>query len=200
MTTQDYTLPLKDMRLGDIVTLPDERSLTVRARTIMPNSVGTMAGFMVLGELDAILTTPARNGEFIGYYVPASSPTFDLEAPARQRAEGALRYWAPHLPPVASAMGELLYRVVEVHGAIDPHIVVYRSKEPIFFVRAAAIDPQHMQTSPLVGAENDSVIDRQSWTVIPRQIAPNYLPDDVSQQVSTDVWSAGDLYTRALGS
>jgi hypothetical protein len=126
---------IASLALGDIVTLADGRSLTVRAHVALTLPVGVMAGFILLGEMELLLSVPAIAGAPFAVYLPVerfpSSPQH-----ARSAAEGATRYWSPHLPALGQAMGEVFYRVVEVRGTTDPVVIVYRGPEAIVFVRS----------------------------------------------------------------
>ena len=172
-------------RLGDVVTMPDGRTHTIRAASRLPSAIGSVAGFAVLGELNQLLTLPARWGEQFGVYVGQTSSPLTPASGPRQRAEGALRYWAPHLPAVTSAMGELLYRVVSVRGSIDPVIVVFRSGEPIYFTRAAQVDPYQIRVTPLQGAEDFGNARRESWIPLPAS-----QPAEVPAPATAGLWES----------
>jgi hypothetical protein len=132
-------LPLADLALGDVLTLPDGRAHTVRSIVQLVVPVGSMSGFVLLGELEMLLSMPASIRDPLGVYLPVER--FPVpEAHTRIAAEGAARYWAPHLPAIAGAMGEILYRVIEVRGSLDPIVVVYRGPDVVVFVRTGEMD------------------------------------------------------------
>jgi hypothetical protein len=131
--------PLGSAQLGDVLKLPDGRSLTVRAVAAFPSPVQTMGGFVILGECDVLVSAPSRRAVPHVVYLPLS----ELPAAARHAkviVEGVLSYWAPHLPSMQGAMGELPFRVLEVNGSADPWVVVYRGPELVVFVPGPQLD------------------------------------------------------------
>jgi hypothetical protein len=133
--------PLADVALGDIIQLPDRRSLTARARVTLPTPSGTMAGFVIVGEMEALLSVPAFSANPILIYDPV--PELPRGATTgRVACEGATNYWAPHLPALQGAMGEILYRVVELRGSINPIVIIYRGAEVIVFIMSSSADAQ----------------------------------------------------------
>lgn len=130
-------LPLAEAALGDIIQLPPHgRHHTVRGSVRLPVVVGSVAGFIVAGEMDVLVTTPPTYDAPVAIYVPTPKMPASPDH-FRSIAEGVFNYWAPHLPAVASAMGELAYRLLALRGSIDPVIVLYRDDEPIIFVRSS---------------------------------------------------------------
>jgi hypothetical protein len=127
--------PIFDVSLGDIVVLPDGRGLTARCRVNLPGTVGSMAGFIICGEMEALLSLPPTSSGPVNIYVPVAHFPGSPDQ-ARTVYEGAASYWAPHLPSITGAMAEVLYRVVEIRGSVDPVVAVYRGAEVIFFIRA----------------------------------------------------------------
>lgn len=128
-------LSLAQVALGDVVILPDGREKTIRAREVLNVPIQTMAGFVIAGELDVLLSTPTTDGSPVLVYVPLTELPADTRS-ARAVQEGVISYWAPHLPAVSGAMGELKYKIVEVSGWIDPIVMVWRGRECVVFVRA----------------------------------------------------------------
>jgi len=125
-----------DLALGDVVVLPDGRAMTVRSQVTLPTPAGSMASFLIAGEMDVLLSLPAQSNQPVLVYVPIDYLP-EAAANARVVYEGATNYWAPHLPALQGAMGELLYRVVLVRGSVDPIVIVYRGPEIIVFIRAS---------------------------------------------------------------
>lgn len=136
--------PLQAVELGDVVVLPDGRAMTVRGRVGLPTPVGSMSGFLIGGELEVLLSLPTLIESPIAVYVPIDYLP-ESAAKARTVYEGAMRYWAPHLPALTGAMGELLYRVVAVRGSVDPIVIVYRGPEVIVFIRASYADGRDLR-------------------------------------------------------
>ena len=125
---------LAGVHLGDVISFPDSRSLTVRSRVVLPNPVGQMAGFVVCGELELLVGFPLLAAHpHVQYQRVGRRPPEGLRA--RSVYSGVANYWAPHLPAARSAMGEISWRVAEVAGSLDPLVVLFRSDEPAVFMR-----------------------------------------------------------------
>jgi hypothetical protein len=166
-------LALADIALGDVVTLPDTRSLTVRSVVQLAVPVGSMTGFVLLGEMEMLLSIPPSQADPLGVFLPVMK--FPVpETQTRVAAEGAARYWAPHLPAIAGAMGEILFRVLEVRGAVDPIVVVYRGPDVVVFMRTGHLDAHTLRILRMqrpVGDEQS--VDRYAATV---QQVPHLVP------------------------
>ena len=164
---------LADVALGDVVTLPNGRSLTVRSMVTLATPVGSMSGFLLLGELEMLLSIPPSQNDPLGVYLPVERFPVD-ESQTRVAAEGAARYWAPHLPAIAGAMGEIRFRVLEVRGSVDPVVVVYRGPDVVVFVRTGHLDVRSLGMLRMQrpsGVEQD--VERHAATVAP---APHLVP------------------------
>jgi hypothetical protein len=157
--------PLAGSALGDLVTLPDGRGLSVRARVSLPVPEGSMAGFVILGELELLLSLPPLLGAPFSVYVPISYLP-EYAADAKSVFEGVTSYWSPHLPAVSGAMGELAWRVLRVRNRLDPLVLVYRGPEMVVFVKAseAAAGDVHVRFMSRTG-DNDVAVARQSALV-----------------------------------
>ena len=170
-------IPVHDVQLGDIVVLPDGRALTVRSHVALGAPVGNMAGFLLAGELDVLLSVPSSSTMDFAVYVPIS---YMPEDPKRLRLtyDGVTRYWAPHLPAYGQAMGELVYQVYDVRGSIDPIVVVHRGNEQVVFIKASTARPEHLRFTAMprhTGNEQDAP--RHSATVTPVGVpAPDRQP------------------------
>jgi hypothetical protein len=156
---------LTTLSLGDLVTLPDGRSLTMRACVPLGSPVRSLGGFIIAGELTVLLGVAPAVGAPVTVYLPGR-----LHPGARTRSEreGATRYWAPHLPGTTGAMGELLWRVITVEGHADPAVVVFRGSEAIPFVRTGEANPADLHILRLArntGVEGD--VERHSSVVVP---------------------------------
>lgn len=131
---------LRDLQLGDVVTLGAGQSYSVRAvERQLAEPVGTMAGFVLAGELgpqSALLSIPADAGAHVGVYTPLDH----LPAHARSAVpvcQGVVSYWAPHLPNLSGAQGELGYKVARLRGSVDPMVLLWRGDERVVFLRSA---------------------------------------------------------------
>lgn len=173
---------LSNTHLGDIICLPDGSEFTVRAVAALAAPVGSMSGFVIGGELDVLVSAPSRSAAPLHVYMRIDS----LPAAARTAhvaAEGAMAYWAPHLPNVAGAMGELLYRVLELRGGLDPIVIVFRNREPVVFVRARVARPGEIRVLHMARPSGrDEHVARHAAIVTPSGVpVPAPAPQPVPQ-------------------
>lgn len=133
-------LTLTQLALGDVLTLPDGRHLTVRAiEPKLSSSVGSMAGFVLGGEIgpDATLVSiPTSPDGSVSLYAPLDHLP-ERAKNARPMCEGVVSYWAPHLPNMSGAMGELGYKVCVIRGQFDPMVLIWRGRERVVFIQTA---------------------------------------------------------------
>jgi hypothetical protein len=127
---------LRTIALGDVITLPDGDSLIASARVELKVPLGSMSGFIVAGELEVLLSLPATDGQSLLIY--SRHPRIP-ENTHRVLAEGLMNYWAPHLPPLQGAMGEIRYRLVAVRGSIHPVVIIYRGSEVAVFIHSGHV-------------------------------------------------------------
>lgn len=153
--------------LGDLLRISSLRQMhIVRGVVELPRTVGYVGGFVVAGELDALLSVPTRPTDPIGFYTPA--PRMPVPAQhTRSLVEGVFNYWAPHLPAIQGAMGELAFRVIEARGSVDPVIVLYRGEEPVVFVRTAYVAPGEIRFDCLERRDTTGAVIRHAATVAP---------------------------------
>lgn len=167
---------LSKVNLGDVITVADGRSLTVRARAQLPAVVGTMSGFVVCGECEALLSVPPSARSPIGLYAPLNYIPAAL-ASARPVYAGAVSYWAPHLPANAGAMGELRFRVAEPPGQVDPLVIVWRGNESVVFCHYGEADPSTLEVLSMGRPDaNIEIAKRRSGTVTAPHTAPATTP------------------------
>lgn len=162
---------LESLHLGDLVELPDGRRLTVRSRVMLPMPLGSMGGFVLCGELEAMLSVPAWPEAPVLAYEPASVLPAEARA-ARAVFHGACSYWAPHLPGQRQGMGELLWKVLEVPGEVDPVVIVWRSREAVIFVRGASIQTGLKALYMPREHEDIAPVEWRSSEVLPSEIFP----------------------------
>jgi len=132
---------LSDLRLGDILTLPDSRSFSVRMLAPLPENALRIESLIVLGDLELLLA-PDRSG-----CVHVLLPTESLPpgaSTAKRLCDGASTFWAPHLPAVGGAMGEILFRVLLLRNVFAPLVVLDRSGEHVFFLRIGEVDARSL--------------------------------------------------------
>ena len=179
--TQTPFAALHTLALGDAVTLPDGRELTIRAvERALPEPVGSMAGWLLAGEVGpsaTLIATPSSPDGAIVLYTPMESiPTYARTA--RTVCEGVVSYWAPHLPNLAGAMGELGYKVCALRGKIDPMVLIWRGRELVVFVKSATTTPDALRYWFLDrdSAATERDVARYASTVRSRVEAPSVAP------------------------
>ena len=178
--TSSSDAPLSNLSLGDVTVLPDGRAMTIRAQVTLPFPAGSMAGFIIAGEMDVLLSIPASMHQPGLIYVPVDYLPESAEN-SRVVCEGATNYWAPHLPALQGAMGEVLYRAVLVRGSVDPIVIVYRGPEVIVFIRAAIVNLDELSVLSMArNVANQVEVPRHVALVSTPSTVPSYvdLPED----------------------
>lgn len=136
---------VNDLQLGDIVRLPDGRSLAVRAcERKLPHIVSDLRGWVLVGELGpqaSILSIPATPSDQVRLFMALEDVPARL-GQTRKQVEGKVSYWAPHLPGVSGAMGQLAYAIHSIRGTDEVMILVWRGEELIVFVESGDCDPE----------------------------------------------------------
>lgn len=160
--------PLASLALGDLITLPDGSSHSVRAHASWSVPIKDILGFVLLGEMRLILDIPA-SGRAVDVYIPADR-TPDDPAHLTSQAQGLVRYWAPHLPPVSGAMSELSYRLLTTPIRIDPVFVLYRQGEAVIFVKSGQIPFHSLRTDRLDLRNAEAQAPRYSASLTPAPV------------------------------
>jgi hypothetical protein len=160
--------PLANLELGDVLELPGTAPRTVRGRVSLPVVVGSMSGFLIMGEFDMLLSLPSDVRERLTTYEdPLDYLPKELEG-APVASEGALNYWSPHVPALSGAMGEVLYRVVSVRGSVDPVVIIYRGRELIVFSATGRAEAGSTGVHRMTrGVDNNVAVERHSALVRP---------------------------------
>lgn len=147
-------VPLEDVALGDVVTLHDGRSLTVRSSVVLPQPIGSLSSFLLAGELDVILAVgPGQVSVYcpVEFATPASNDYTIV-------CEGAASYYAPHVPALAGAMGEVQFRLVMLRGSVDPLILLWRENELIVFKRETYTSRDAIEVLPMRRGDTRSAV------------------------------------------
>lgn len=156
--------PFSHVALGDLITLPDGTSISVRSRVSLTTPVRQLSGFLIGGECQVVITVPALAHDPLGVLLPGRIPH---GAGVHSLVEGATSYWAPHLPAVRGAMGELLWRVAHVDGVAEPVVILYRGEERIPYLHRGVLWPKDLTFTGLPRtSENDIDVPRHSGEVI----------------------------------
>lgn len=134
--------PLRNLQLGDILTLDTGQAYSVRSvERDLAAVVGTMTGFVLAGELGpqaVLLAVPPNAADPIDVYAPLDYIPLHARS-ATAVCEGVASYWAPHLPNLSGAQGEIGYKIARIRGSVDPMVLVWRGEERVVFLRSAAL-------------------------------------------------------------
>ena len=179
---------LRTIALGDVITMPDGTSVTCSARVDLPTTLGSMSGFIVAGELEVLLSLPANDSPSLLTY--ARHPRIPDNA-HRVLCEGLMNYWAPHLPPLQGAMGEIRYRLVAVRGSIHPVVLIYRGSEVAVFIHSGHLNVGDLEVLTMQrGDTSDVEIARTQARVVARVPVsvpePAYVGQPAERTFSTD--------------
>lgn len=165
---------LTNLALGDVLVLPDGRAMTVRSQVTLPFPAGSMAGFVIVGEMEALLSIPSTAAPAL-VYVPIDYLPTNAES-ARVVCEGATNYWAPHLPALQGAMGEVLYRVALLRGSVDPIVIVYRGPEVIVFIRASIAPMSEIEVLRMQRGDTTNIAVTRHAAIV---TSPSTIPSEV---------------------
>jgi hypothetical protein len=156
---------LNDLRLGDILTLPDSRSFSVRMLAPLPENALRLESLIGLGDLEMLLAPDASG------CVHVLMPTESLPpgaSTAKRLCDGASAFWAPHLPAVGGAMGEILFRVLLLRNVFAPLVVLDRSGEYVFFLRIGEVTTGALATTRMpISALSETPVARFAAVVDP---------------------------------
>lgn len=186
---------LAGVALGDIVILPDGSARTARCRGELPAPQGSVGGFLIVGEMELLLTVPTGSSGPVDVYVPLGYVPDRLHS-AELVAEGAARYWAPHLPGVSAAMGELLYRVVRAPGSIDLSFLVYRGAELVVYTRSTFAWSRDISVEFLPRSDrSEGEVQRFASTVRPAPSVPQPVAPQEERQPARTLF---DTFARSV--
>lgn len=180
----DYSraLPgLADVQLGDIITFPGGQAYSVRAvERALAQVVGTMAGFILVGEVGPRAALLSLSGDAAAP-VTVYSPLDHIPAHARSATivcQGVVSYWAPHLPNLSGAQGELGYKVAKLRGSVDPMVLLWRGEERVVFLRSGTQAPESLRVEALPRDAAATEVDqlRYAATVSPSPLQSQPLP------------------------
>lgn len=165
---------LSDLRLGDILTLPDGRSLSVRMIAPLPDNTLGVTALIALGDLEMLLAPGTRGRIDVLLPVESLPPS---AASAKHLCDGASSFWAPHLPAVGGAMGEVLFRLLLLRDVFAPLVVLDRSGDHVFFLRVGTVDALSVRATRMpVSVLSDTPVPRFAAVVDPVP-APVLEPD-----------------------
>lgn len=141
--------------------------MTVRAVAEFPSPAAEITGFALLGECELLLAVPSSSAHAHHVYLPVGS--LSAAKGARLLIEGVAAYWAPHLPSLTGAMGELPFRLIEVPGHTEPWVIVYRGPEVLVFMRSYELDDHGLRVLTMPRRTSEDVIEirRHAATVQP---------------------------------
>jgi len=156
---------LAGLRLGDILTLSDSRSFSVRMIAPLPENALGLESLIALGDLEMLLA-PDRSGT-THLLLPADSLPPGAST-AKRLCDGASAFWAPHLPAVGGAMGEVLFRLLLLRSAFAPLVVVDRSGDHVFFLRVGETESRSLAATRMPASSfSDTPVARFAAVVDP---------------------------------
>lgn len=145
---------LASARLGDLLTLPDGRSYSVRMLANLPENALELDGLCLLGDLEVLLA-PKGSG-MVEMLSPFQAPPPGAQS-ARPLLDGAASFWAPHLPAIGGAMGEVTFRLLQLRASFAPMVVIDRGGDLVFFLRIGEIPTRDLSMLRLPVSDHDQV-------------------------------------------
>lgn len=159
--------------LGDIITFPDGRSFSVRMFTHLPENDLRIASLCLLGDLEMLLA-PSTTGLVADVLLPVETLPPGA-ATARALCDGAASFWAPHLPAIGGAMGEVLFRLMLLRSAFAPLVVIDRGGDHVFFMKVGEVGLLELRSLRMPKSTLDAVeVSRFAAVVDP---APALMPE-----------------------
>lgn len=159
--------------LGDIITLPDGRSFSVRMFTYLPENDLRIASLCLLGDLEVLLA-PSSGSANADVLLPVETLPPGA-ATARPLCDGAASFWAPHLPAIGGAMGEVLFRVMLLRSSFAPLVVIDRGGDHVFFLKVGEVELAQLRSLRMPRSGLDHVqVSRFAAVVDP---APALMPE-----------------------
>jgi hypothetical protein len=167
MIRQSRNLP--HLRLGDILTFSDGRSFSLRMLAELPDNPLDVSPLMALGDLEMLLL-PTRDQDIVHMLLPVETLP-PAAASAKQLCDGAAAFWAPHLPAVGGAMGEVLFRVLLLRSVFAPLVVLDRGGDNIFFLKVGEAPMSSIALTALpASALSATPVSRFSAVVDPNRV------------------------------
>ena len=117
---------LQQVRLGDLVDIPEVGRLTARAKVLLDGLVGSLQGFVICGEAELIVGVPSREGEMPLLYSRSADPKQALLG-LQRRYRGECGYWAPHQAANRGGIGTAHWAVGSKPGELEPVILLWRT-------------------------------------------------------------------------
>jgi hypothetical protein len=165
--------PASGPALGDIITLPDGRSFSVRMFTYLPENDLALTSLCLLGDLEVLLAPAVHSGN-ADLLLPVETLPPGA-ATARPLCEGAAAFWAPHLPAIGGAMGEVLFRVMLLRSSFSPLVVIDRGGDHVFFLKVGEVALASLRSLRMPKSNMDNVqVSRFAAVVDP---APALMPE-----------------------
>lgn len=175
---------LASVNLGDIVTLPDGQTHTVRSRVDLPASVGTMSGFIICGEMVVLASIPNSIHSPVGLYSPLAVMPEEVKR-GSMVSSGLASYLSPHLPIRAGGLGEISWAIIDMPGSLDPVVITTRSNEHIIWLKSQTAHAGSLFALKMPLSEEDARVIREAATVMPHYV-PHYAPVPEKETVTTN--------------
>jgi hypothetical protein len=174
MFSGDFT----SYRLGDIVTLPDGVSRSIRMATPLPANELSLGFLVLLGELEMVLA-PGPTGVHILLPVERMPPQL---ASAKRLCDGAAAYWSPHLPALSGAMGEVLYQLLMLRSSFTPVTAITRGDDTVFFARSGQVTFSDLRMLKMARVDGDETEVARYAAIVDPIAAPVRTPTPVPQR------------------
>jgi hypothetical protein len=132
----------------------------------LPDNPLGLSALMVLGDLELLLA-PSAAASSVQLLLPVESLPPGA-ASAKPLCDGAAAFWAPHLPAIGGAMGEVLFRLLLLRAAFAPLVVVDRGGDHVFFLKIGDLDRTSLRCTRLpASALSDTPVARFAAVVDP---------------------------------
>lgn len=139
----------------------------------LPENDLHVASLCLLGDLELLLAPSATDGT-ASLLLPVETLPPGA-ATARPLCDGAAAFWAPHLPAIGGAMGEVLFRLLLLRNAFAPLVVIDRGGDHVFFMKVGELDVRSLTSTRMPRSQLDTVqVSRFAAVVDP---APSLLPE-----------------------
>lgn len=157
---------LRQLNLGDIVTFPDGRDFSLRMIADIPDNPLRISRLLALGDLELVLAAGDAASE-VQVLLPVETLPPGASS-AKVLCDGAAAFWAPHLPAIGGAMGEITFRLLMLRSAFAPLAVLNRSGDHIFYLRMGTLELSRIKVTHLpVSALSSAPVARFAAVVDP---------------------------------
>lgn len=178
---------IRNVRLGDVVETDKNKSLMVRGKVLLTQPIQNVSGFVLLGELKAMLVIPDNPTEPLSVYALDSTETLKGRN-SKRVLSGSLKYYSPHFSADDALGGQLNYSIFFIEGMLYPAIMVYRDIEIFCFLQKASVYPTKLNIMSMDTKAHKSTIQAQAaWVKDPTNDLSQKILENINEQtVSSD--------------